>query len=213
MKTELVVMQPAITPGKKIEVLEHNVRNFRIHLALQHMSMLLLSMVENDSGNMTGNVIPSNVRDTWAQFNLILSELEFAKTHNDPPLADHESAYKILILKGSEIQKISNVKQKRVAMELVLAAEIMMSVDSANAQGNISEKDFSILERQLSTVRDAMTIWLGTGKDNADTGNEVPAFKHLGEIIPSVDMDYAEIVEPSKDLPLPHLPDVPDVEK
>jgi hypothetical protein len=57
-----------------------------------------------------------------------------------------------------------------------------------------------------------MTIWLGA-VDAEDTGIEVPSNRHLGsEIVPSVDLDYSQISEPSKDLPSPQLPDVPDVD-
>lgn len=211
MKTELNVMSADVVAGKKIDVVEHNIRNFRLHLALQHVAMMQLGFIENDSGNMNATVIPRNVKDAWMQLALVEKELEFAKTHNDPPLADHEEAYKILLLKGNEIQRISNIKQKRVIMELDRFAHIAMSVDSAKSQGNISDRDFEKIYTQLNTVKDAMSIWLGQGSDNSDTGISVPDYSHLGEIVPSVDLDYSQTLEPSKDLPLPHLPDTPDV--
>lgn len=210
MKTELSIQPAQITPGKKIQVIEHNVRNFRMHLALEHLSRMQIGFIENDSGNMTGTLVPENVQDAWSQFKLIKSELDFAKKHNNPPLADHEEAYKILLLKGSEVQAMQNVKQKRVVKELDRLAHIMLSVDSAKAQGNISDADFAKIDIQYKTVEDAMKIWMGMGVDNSDTGISTPSFTHLGVLEPSVDLDYSETIEPSKDLPSPHLPDAPD---
>lgn len=211
MKTNLVIKEANIVPGKEIEMISYNCRNFRIHLAAAHLSRMMLAMVENQSGNMTGDVVPRNVRDLISQFALIKQEIEFARTHNDPPEATHEEAYKILLLKGNEIQNMDNVKEQRVAKELDLLARVMLSVDSARTQGNISSKDLATIDAQIAVADDAIKIWLGTGASVDETGIEVPAFMHLGELVPDVDMDFRQTLEPSKDLPSPALPDVPDL--
>jgi hypothetical protein len=56
-----------------------------------------------------------------------------------------------------------------------------------------------------------MLRWLGDGSLQL-TGRNVPAFEEIGEIVPDVDADYAAILEPSRSMPKPKLPDVQDTE-
>lgn len=211
MITELNIKEHEVEAGQKIDVLSYPVRNFRIHLMLKHASKMLLGLLENQSGNMQATLTPRNVRQQWTALNLIKQEIAFAKSHNDPAEMTHERAYKIYLMEPNQLMEMQNVKQQRVAMELEHFAQIALSVDSANAQGNISDSDFAEIEVQLKAVEDAMIIWLGSGKDNSDTGLEVPFYKHLGEIRPDVDADYAAVIEPGKLTPKPSIPDVADV--
>lgn len=211
MKTELNIKEHQVSAGNRIDVLSYAVRNFRIHLMLKHASKMLLGLMENQSGNMQATLVPRNVRQQWTALDLIKSEIAFAKAHNDPAEMTHERAYKVYLLEPNQLMEMQNVKQQRVAMELEHFAQIALSVDSANAQGNISEADFAEIELQLQAVEDAMTEWLGTGADNSDTGRAVPYYKHLGELVPDVDADYASVLEPSKAKPKPAIPDVEDV--
>ena len=213
MKTELSIKPHATTAGRKIDVLEYPVRNFRIHLMLKHASKMLIGLLENQSGNMGASLVPRNVRQQWVALDLIKEEIEFAKAHNDPAEMSHERAYKAYLLDPSQLMEMKNVKQQRVAMELEHFAQIALSVDSSDSQGNISELDFTEIEVQLKAVEDAMLIWLGEGKDNSDTGREVPYYKHVGELVPDVDADYAQVIEPSIDRAKAHIPDVPDLDK
>ena len=59
-------------------------------------------------------------------------------------------------------------------------------------------------------VDDCLDRWIGKGVDTNDTGILAPAFEVLGELRPDVDSDYAAIMEPSRALPKPKLPDVQD---
>jgi hypothetical protein len=169
-------------------------------------------MVENDSGNAKASVTPRNVRQHWLALGEIKRMIQFAKDHNDGALMSHERAYQVLMLDPKGLMSISNDKQQVVAMELEHFVQVTGSVDSAQLQGNITDPDFVEIELQLKAVEDAMIIWLGKGADGSDTGVEVPFYKHLGEIIPDVDADYAQTIEPSTENPAPRIPDVPDTE-
>lgn len=211
MKTELNIKEHNVVAGKKIDVLSYPIRNFRLHLMLKNASKMLLGLLENQSGNMQATLVPRNVRQQWSALEMIKVEIQFAKDHNDPAEMTHERAYKIYLMEPNQLMEMQNSKQQRVAMELEHFAQIVLSVDSANAQGNVSDSDFVEIETQLKAVEDAMVIWLGTGKDNSDTGLAVPFYKHLGQVIPDVDADYAAVLEPSKSMPKPSIPDTPDV--
>ena len=211
MKTELNIKEHVVVPGKKIDVLSYPVRNFRLHLMLKNASKTLLGLLENQSGNMQASLVPRNVRQQWLALEMVKVEIQFAKDHNDPAEMSHERAYKIYLMEPNQLMEMQNSKQQRVAMELEHFAQIVLSVDSANAQGNVSDSDFGEIESQLKAVEDAMIIWLGTGADNSNTGLAVPFYKHLGQVIPDVDADYAAVLEPSKSMPKAHIPDVADV--
>lgn len=212
MKTELNIKEHSTEAGQKVDVLEYAVRNFRIHLMLKHASKMLIGLLENQSGNMQATLVPRNVRQQWLALSLIKQEISFAKAHNDPAEMSHERAYKVYLMDPNQLMQMQNEKQQRVAMELEHFAQVALSVDSASSQGNISDNDFAEIEDQLATVEDAMNIWLGKGADNSDTGLDVPFYKHVGEIVPAVDADYAAVIEPSIKKPRPNIPDVQDLD-
>lgn len=60
MKTELVVSEPEIIPGQKIEAEQYNVKNFRLHKMLENISRLQIYLVECDS-NMLSEYLGSGV--------------------------------------------------------------------------------------------------------------------------------------------------------
>lgn len=211
MKTELEVSDLEIVGGRKIAMVVANVANFRVHLMQERLSRFQVALAESQMNNTTSLAIPLNVEKMLGQWNLFKVEIEFAKNHNNPPETSHELAYKILLLNPVEVQKIFNIKAKRVAKEIDLLQRIILSVDSAQTQGHIAEKDMKVIDSQSKTCEDAMRIWLGDGTEG-DTGVSVPAFNHLGDLIPPLDMAYAVTNEPSADAPASAFKDTPDTE-
>lgn len=203
------VAHPTV-PGREIAVHVFKVDNFRLHAALQMLSRLILAMVESQTNNQKGEIVPrdvSAVRTGWEAFK---TAFKFALDHNDPPSAAHEFGYKISLPSGIEIQKVPNIKTKMIIMDLNHLAEIIMSSDSANSSANIAPQSQADIETQIGIAEDCMDLWYGKGKDNSDVGQAVPIFKHLGTLVPDLDSDFREVREPSADAPDTGRPDVID---
>jgi hypothetical protein len=206
MITELKKVDPEIVPGKQIEVVEYKIRNYRLHQVLEQLSRLLLFCLECDSNNTSSKAIPNEIVDIRLQWKNVKDEHVFSMNHNDFPTGSHEYAYSMSLVAGKEIQKIRNVKLKRIVSEIFNAARVMLSVDSANTQGFIAQEDDAKIQKMFTLVDDTLDRWIGTGSDTNDTGILAPAFEKLGELQPDVDSDFAEILEPSRSLPKPKLP-------
>jgi hypothetical protein len=212
MKTELNIVSANPRAGQKFNVNEINIRNLRLHKVCEQMSRLLLFCIECDSNNTSSKVRPRDVRGIRQQFDIAKSELEFSMAHNDYPQASHEFAFKLYLIDQFEIQSIRNVKVKQIVAEIYNTVHVIVSCDSASTQGFIAAEDARDIQEMIQLCNDAMDRWIGKGTDTADTGLIAPAYEILGQIVPDVDGDYAEMIEPSKEMPLPKLPDVPDVE-
>lgn len=212
MQTELNNVEPQIVGGRKIDTWDYRVRNFRLHTVLEQASRLFLFLLECDSNNTNSKAIPSDVREIRAQFELMTSEFDFStmEEHNDGVQASHENAYLIKIIDTKEIARVRNVKMKRIVTELFRSVQVITSVDSANTQAYIDPTDQARVRRTFATVLAAMDRWIGKGEGPADTGVYAPDFGILGEVIPDVDGDWAQTLEPSKSMPQPSLPDSPD---
>jgi hypothetical protein len=211
MRTNIRLKDPEIIPGVEIGCVAYNVRNYRMRDTLEMSARLMLFLVECDSNNTSAIAIPSDSRDILDTWQAVKEEFDFAIAYNDFPKGSHEYAYQIALLEGKEIQKIRNVPLKTVAAEIFNALRVMLSVDSANTQGYLSAKDQEKIKRMFEIVDAKMLRWLGDGSLQL-TGRNVPAFEEIGEIVPDVDADYAAILEPSRSMPKPKLPDVQDTE-
>jgi len=210
MITELEIVSPEIVPGRKIRVTEYNVRNYRIHQVLEQLARLFLFLLECDSNNTNSKVKPRDVRAIRQQWAIAQEELQFSMGHNDLPSGAYEQAYKLLVVDPVEIQKIRNVKLKRILSEMFATMRVCLGVDSASTQGFIAHNDFEDITELFACVDDCLNRWIGNGTDALDVGLQVPAYECLGELNPDVDLDHASTLEPSAGSPLPHLPDVPD---
>ena len=211
MITELNKVDAAIVGGSKVNVVEYNIRNYRLHQVLEQMSRLFLFLLECDSNNTSSKARPRDIRGILSQWNIVKEEMEFSMAHNDFPNGSHEYAFKVVMLDQKEIQKVRNVKMKRLISEMFNTARVILSVDSSNTQGYIAAEDAADVLQMFTLVDDVLARWIGGGTDTADTGIIAPAYEILGELRPDVDGDYASIMEPSSSLPLPKLPDTPDV--
>lgn len=210
MITELNKVDAAVVGGKKINVVEYNIRNYRLHQVAEQMSRLFLFCLECDSNNTSSKARPRDVRGIVGQWKIVKEELDFSMAHNDYPTGSHEYAFKIAFIDQKEIQKIRNVKMKRIVSEMFNCARVILSVDSASSQGFIAQEDADDIILMFKLVDDCLARWIGAGSDITDTGLSAPAYEILGTVVPDVDGDFAEIMEPSSSMPLPKLPDTPD---
>lgn len=213
MITELEVVPHTTVPGRKIKVKEYQVRNFYLHTVLTHISRMILGLIESRTNNMKGEVVPRTVTATRLGWEAVKATFQFALDHNNPPTGAHEFGYAVLLPTKGEIQRIPNIKTKMIVQHLDHLAEIVMSCDSANSDGNIGVQSEADLREQISICEDAIDIWFGGGADNSDVGQTVAILKHLGELRPDVDLDKGTVYEPSADRPQTGRPDVADVLK
>ena len=170
-----------------------------------------LASIEGQSNDQAGTMVPREVqehRKTWDAFKV---EIQFMKDHNDPPRSKYDERFKIYEIHGDEISRIYNFKVKRVVMEVDRLMKIMMSVDSASSQGNVSNEDFKKIDIQVQTCEDALNIWWGTGTDNDNTGIAIGDYNHLHMTTPLATNSYSEMAEASAEVAPNMLPDAPDV--
>ena len=198
-------------PGRTIDVRSFKINNYRIHNSLDALARLILSTMENESNNMQAELVPLNVSSMQLAWATVKETWDDAIKHNNPPTPAHEFGYKIFLPTGQEIMKMPNFKMKMMVKEYKHLAEIMLSTDSANSNANISIGTENKIKSAIKIVDELMLKWIGSGKDNASVGLDVPTFLHLGTLDPDVDADYAQVSEPSPDAPAHGRPDVADV--
>ncbi len=214
MYTELNVVQQEITPGRKVDVVENNVRNFRLHRCARMLDRLMIYMLEMDSNNMSGNVIPSDAATIRSWLDEARREFEFcvAEENNDAPRAEYESSFILRLPHQKEVARITNYKVEACLTDVMNLTSIMLSVDSANSQSSIMPPDADKIRRAWDICDRAMDRWIGKGSSFQDLGEvALPTMDILGQIRPSLNADYKEVIEPSKDRPKTRLPDAPDI--
>jgi hypothetical protein len=110
-----------------------------------------------------------------------------------------------------EIQRITNPKMREVVQELWDCQNIILGLDSANTPGYVSPDQKAKVLKWFDFVTRDMDRIIGKGTTLADTGRHYPSLELLGRIRPSLTMDYAEMLEPTKDMPKTAFPDVGDL--
>lgn len=212
MITNLYERSPDVIGGHEIDVVQNNIRNQAIHASLEQMARLQIFLLECDSNNTNSKMKPSDIRGVRAQWDICKQEFEFgfADENNDLPMGAYEYAYQIYTIHQKEIARIRNVKVKKIATVMWNTMNFLLSVDSANTQGYVAEEDADAILQRFAYVDRVMDEWIGNGTDFSDTGRRAPAYEILGRVQPDVDSDFARMLEPSKKLPDPRIPDVPD---
>lgn len=212
MITELNKVDAKIVGGRKINVVDYHIQNYRLHQVLEQMARMFLFLLECDSNNTSSKIRPRDARRILNQWAVAKDELVFGMEHNDLPSAIYEYGFSVCLPEGKELQKIRNVKIKRIYAEMFNAARQILSVDSSKTQGFVATEDHAEIMEWFNTVDLCLARWIGDGSPE-NTGILVPAYEELGVISPDVDSDYATINEPSADTPIAKLPDSPDSDK
>jgi hypothetical protein len=210
MITELNKVSAEVVGGRKINVVEYHIQNYRLHQVLEQIARLFLFLLECDSNNTASKIRPRDARRILGQWTVAKDELVFGMEHNDLPSGIYEYGFVVNMPEGKEIQKIRNVKIKRIYSEMFNAARQILSVDSAKTQSFVAAEDHGDIMEWFNTVDLCLARWIGDGSEG-DTGIVVPAYEELGVVSPDVDSDYAAVNEPSSTVPLAKLPDVSDV--
>lgn len=212
MITNLNERDPEIVGGHEIDVVQNNVRNQAIHSCLEQMARLQLFLLECDSNNTNSKMKPSDIRACRNQWDICKQEFDFgfAEENNDLPAGAYEYAYQIYTIHQKEIARVRNVKVKKVVTVIWNTMNYLLSVDSAGTQSYVAMEDADGISQRFAFVDRVLDEWIGNGADFSDTGRIAPAYEILGRVQPDVDSDFARMLEPSKKLPDPRIPDVPD---
>jgi hypothetical protein len=210
MITELVKVDAMIIGGRKIDVVDYKLQNYRLHQVLEQMSRLFLFLLECDSNNTSSKMKPRDARGILRQWAIAKEELVFSMSFNDLPDGIYEYGFSISLPDQKEIQKIRNVKVKRIYSEMFNCARQILSTDSSKTQGFIAIEDHADIMQMFTCVDACLARWIGDGSDAENVGIMAPAYEELGVIVPDVDSDYASINEPSASAPVSKLPDTPD---
>jgi hypothetical protein len=212
MITELNLVPANVVGGRKINVVEYHIQNYRLHQVLEQLARMFLFLLECDSNNTSSKIRPRDARRILGQWNVAKEELVFGMNHNDLPSGIYEYGFVVNMPEGKEIQKIRNVKIKRIYAEMFNAARQILSVDSSKTQSFVAAEDHEDIMAWFNTVDQCLARWIGDGSES-NTGILVPAYEELGVVSPDVDSDYAAMNEPSADVPVAKLADVPDTGK
>lgn len=210
MISNLAIKSPELQPGREMGVHAWKIQNHRFYMGLLYLAEMATAALEGDSNNQRSHVTPREIRDHWTQWEAYKAELEFARNHNDGPLAATEVDNFLAVPTRNEVQRAPNRKVQRVVRELVRHIHVCRSLDSARAQVNINDSDYKVIKESEAICEAAMERYWGTGKDNADTGVEMPDYAHMGRLQPDLDLDKIAMREPSADAPDDGQPDAPD---
>lgn len=216
MKTELKVALPNPTGGMEIKVHTYMVKNFRLHKMLQTASRGLLWLLETDSNNAAATVNARDSRNIQLIMANIDAEWERAKKFRDAPYGTLEKGYEINLPYPSEIQKMLNVKLQSVSQEIYNLCHVTALNDSAQLQQWVGESTTEDVDRALAICKEVVleTVGDGSADDSSivgfNVGQRAADFSILGELVPDVDNDVANLAEPSSDAIPPAVPDTPD---
>lgn len=221
MKTELIVNDPKIEPGKKIECDKYQIRHFRLHKCLETLARLSLFLLESRSNNSSAIVTRQDSRTVRNLWELVKAEFARAVKFKGGPEGTLERVYHIVRPTPSEIQKVQNLKVKSLSLETDHLMEIFISCDSAYLDTYLGGESQSDLEMCMANFEDFLNKWVGDGSlldgsdpenPKYDTGLTAPeGLRILGAVEPDVDLDTASHQEPSKDVQPARVPDAPDV--
>lgn len=211
MKTELEVEVMPVTGGRKIRVNEYNIRQFRLHHVLTQISRLMLSNLEGTSNDTAARVSAHDISDFWAQWEICKNRLEFAFTNRDSFGGSHDIARVILLPTYNELATVRNVKLQAVLDEIMIACQVILSVDSAGFQMDLDVVDFEKIKASFEVVTTVIEYWMGATGDEK-RGVFSPAYERTGVLVPDVDMNAAKVLEPSAGLRAPKIPDAPDTD-
>lgn len=210
MITELEVEKMEIVGGRKIKVNEYNIRQTRLHHVLTQVARLMLSNLEGTSNDTAARVSAHDVSDFYAQWGICKNRLDFAFENRDSFGGSHDIARVVLLPTYNELATVRNVKLQAVLDEIMTAANVILSVDSAGFQMDLDSTDYQKIKAAFEVVDKVIEYWMGAVGDDA-RGVFAPAYERTGQLMPDVDMNAAKVLEPSADMRAPKLPDTPDV--
>jgi len=213
METNLNKVKADIIGGREIDVIEGSINNFPLHNCIYMLANLMAYLLESDSNNHPYAMLPSECRTIRKAVNVCKEEFEFCieEENNDLPRGIYEYEYKISLPSPKEVARVRNPKVHRTLVEVIQLSRLMLSFASSKTQNYITPEDGESCKLRFNHLDKVLNRYVGEGKSSKDTGTvHMPDYSLLGDIVPSWNADYSQMIEPSKVKPQSTYPDAPD---
>lgn len=205
--TNLDMQTQVVVGGEHIAVHKWTLSNVHFHQIGCAISRLQLAVLECDSNNSTGQMIPHDAEGIFSEWGRVKREWARALKWRHLAPASQEKVLSILAVTDNEALRTVNVKCRRLIDALATLIHKIVYSDSAKLQYGVGPADERKLAEQMTYVEEILLDYVGTGalKDGKyDTGIEVAAFEHLGVVVPPINLHEAQVQEAS-----PAAPDIP----
>jgi hypothetical protein len=215
MVTNLALQAQVVLGGESIAVFKWQLNNTHLQQVAAVASRLQLAMIESDSNNTSGQMIPYDAESFWSEWLRVKAEWGRALKWRHLAPAPQEKVLSVLCVTDNEQLRTANVKCRRVVMALASLLHKIVYSDSAKLQYGIGSTDEKKISEHMAYIEEIIADYVGTGvlKDGAyDVGRDVAPFEHLGVVVPPINLMEAQVQEPSPaapDVPAPDAPDTP----
>jgi len=213
MITNLALQQQVILGGEEIAVHKWQVNNVHLQQVGHVLSRLQMAMIECDSNNTTGQMIPADAESFYAEWQRAKAEWERTKKWRNLAPAPQEKILTVLAVTDNEQLRTVNVKCRRVVMAIASLLHKLVYCDSSKLQYGLGTTDEQKLQQHFDYVEEVLLDYVGTGAGDIsgyDVGRSVSAFEHLGVIVPPINLHEAQVQEPSPAAPSVPAPDAKD---
>lgn len=211
--TNLAMQAQVVLGGEQIAVHKWTLSNVSFHQIGCALSRLQMAVLECDSNNTTGQMIPHDAEGIFAEWNRAKKEWARALKWRHLAPAAQEKVLSILAVTDNEALRTVNVKCRRLVDAVATLIHKMVYSDSSKLQYGVGPADERKVGEQIDYVEEILLDYIGTGalKDGKyDVGSEVAAFEHLGVVVPPINLHEAQVQEASPAAPSVPSPDAPD---
>lgn len=213
MVTNLDMQDKVVIGGEEIAVFKWQLQNQHLQQFCHVISRLQLAILECDSNNSTGQMIPHDAKAVAKDWQRAKFEWDKAVKWRHLSPAAQEKILSVLAITDNEQLRTVNVKCRRVVAALSTLIQKVVFCDSAKLQYGIGSTDIEQIGEHIEYVGEVLADYIGDGsggEDGYNVGMDVPAHEHLGTIKPPVNLHEAQVQEPSPAAPQVPTADAPD---
>ena len=213
MVTNLNLQAQVVLGGEALSVFKWTVANTHLQQVAAVASRLQLAMIESDSNNTSGQMIPYDAESFWAEWQRVRAEWARALKWRHLAPAPQEKILSVLCVTDNEQLRTVNVKCRRVVMAIASLLHKLVYCDSSKLQYGVGTGDEKKLGDHMDYVEEIIKDYVGTGsgRDGSyDVGRDVAPFEHLGVVVPPINLHEAQVQEPSPAAPQVPAADAPD---
>jgi hypothetical protein len=213
MISNLQMQEQVVIGGEHMAVFKWTLSNQHLHQTAETLSRLQMAILEMDSNNTSGQMIPYDAEAIQADWKRFLYEWGKAKQWRFLAPAAQEKILAVLSVTDNEQLRTVNVKCRRVVSAISTLLQKIVFCDSAKLQYGIGDTDIKKIDEHASYVQEIITDYVGDGlaKDGSfNVGMYVPAHEHLGVVVPPINLHEAQVQEPSAAAPVVPSKDAPD---
>ena len=213
MVTNLKLQEQVVLGGEELAVFKWQVGNVHLQQFAAVASRLQLAMLESDSNNTSGQMIPYDAESFWGEWQRVKAEWARALKWRHLAPSAQEKILSVLCVTDNEQLRTVNVKCRRVVMAIASLLHKTVYCDSAKLQYGIGTTDEKKLGEHIEYVEEVIKDYVGTGAGvdgKFDVGRDVAPFEHLGVVVPPINLHEAQVQEPSPAAPSVPAKDAPD---